>query len=260
MRGVGDDQPEDDVDPEGEPGEEDQQQQGEADARDFESEEFGQPAADAGDDALVARTVQLVSVVCSHGLSGFRLEGVECAGGLLGNDDPEDDVGPDGDASAEDQQQRQQADRRGVGVEECGQSAADAGDRAVGPRPAEFSRSRFRGFISGFRGFGRGVRAEFSEIGRGAQLGHRGADHVDGDHAHGGGDAFAEDLPDAGLDVGHCLGILSGQSPADVVEVLFQQLTGILVEREGHRADVYVYSLFHDRTGFRRLFLRVQLF
>ena len=43
MRGVGDDQPEDDVNPEGEPGEEDQQQQGEADARDFESEEFGQP-------------------------------------------------------------------------------------------------------------------------------------------------------------------------------------------------------------------------
>ena len=70
-RSLRNDQPEDDVDPERESSEQEQDHQGDAQFRDIESEIFGQSAADTGDDALVARAVEMSVVVSGHCCQDF---------------------------------------------------------------------------------------------------------------------------------------------------------------------------------------------
>ena len=114
--------------------------------------------------------------------------------------------------------------------------------------------------LRGLFGPGRLCPAAFAEIGRTAHAGHGVADHLERDDARGAGDPFAEELGDARFDVEQRVGVVLGQTAADVVEVAFQRAAGVVVENEDFGADVYVYDLFHDVRGVCRGPLAVYYF
>jgi len=62
---------------------------------------------------------------------------------------------------------------------------------------------------------------------------------------------FTENVGDTRFDILHRVVVLLRQSPADVVQIAAKHGVGVVVEREGLRGDVDVYSLFHNGTVLR---------